>query len=692
MRGYTKSTASQTPWGRCREPEARAVTTFAGISGATLVIGLVLARRLRGITAECPGSDAHRQLAAAAQAGRWRWPSDMHRYAQGKARMKDAAILLLVAAQRLLRDRTTFYPVAALCVAAHGLSALLVFIVAATYWSPAVGLLCWALYLTSIWPYKLVLLGGYQLVAQVACLAAVACLQQASASAWPVPAAAWDLGAGLAAGVMLFSSASARKFVPLLLGAFAVRHAAPWAPLWSAGGHPLAAARLLLLWIGPAAVALGVGWLLARGLYPRIVTAVYHGRGSRLLSGLMVRRERPPLAHYLAMRDQVLRGLGRLGVAVLLAGAACGVFWRTPLFYRSLGLVGLGVVIVVGLLTAPNMLENLRGYWLYWNLPVTSAHFRLYQQHFAQQGRPLPPGMRGAGVPWLIRFAWRLLPWHTGFAVAALGGLVAVGVHRGGGPAEMAAALGVLALGLSPVLVGEVTKGFQLSRSYFPGFLGLLLIVGYGLSRITAGVSPATAFGVWGLAAPLVVASTVWNAWQLVTDLWPTRMASRRLVEALAARGITRFATYATAYNHALVDVLQCEYPGRFAVRTVETLREAASGYVVVPGTSAKALNMESEGESIEQGDFGRDPWLNELLESRAITRYAVASLPTVGSSRFWSLEGEVTGYRDLIMREVREADRWRARAWIVDAGRWHADGRRPSPAAPPLVAEAVAP
>ena len=103
-------------------------------------------------------------------------------------------------------------------------------------------------------------------------------------------------------------------------------------------------------------------------------------------------------------------------------------------------------------------------------------------------------------------------------------------------------------------------------------------------------------------------------------------------------------------------------------VRIIEKLSEVADGYVVVPGTSAKAFNMESQNWAIRNGDFDIDPTLSDLIISRKISDCAIRSFKTFGASKVWVHESEVTSYRDLILHEITEQDRWRGRAWVLDA------------------------
>ena len=75
---------------------------------------------------------------------------------------------------------------------------------------------------------------------------------------------------------------------------------------------------------------------------------------------------------------------------------------------------------------------------------------------------------------------------------------------------------------------------------------------------------------------------------------------------------------------------------------------------------------MESLKEGYTNQDFRADPWLNQLMDTRLIVDCAVAWFKTFGSSRIWAHESEAPAYRDLILNEVTDEDRFRGRAWIL--------------------------
>lgn len=639
--------------------------------GFAAAVSLGVAWMTRGIAFPAVNSDAEKQVRAGARAGDWGSFSDMHRYAGNKAYMKDVGVLGLAVVQRLLRDAKNPYPLTVLGLVANAVSAVLLFVVARTYWSPEVAWLLFALYLVSFWPLQIVLLGGYQGLAQALLLASVLCLQQAAGGA------AWYVGAGAALALMMFTSASARKFLPLFLGAFFFSQRDALVPLGLAPGGwgSLTRGVGLGLIVAIGLLALGVALFrpCSRFLYRVAVTAAYFERAPRWLNRAIGARGRLSLEHYLAQHDRVVRFLTRAGVAIVGYLALCTVLSRAGAFYTAQAWVVLGALLVLVVLTYPDWIAHLKAYLMYWNVASTFGHFRLWADYFARIGRPIPPDMRGGGWPWVGRFFWRIVPFHCvayglGLSVLAYA-LLGDGVRL----PRLGADLAVVALSVSPILFGELTRSPQLARAYFPGFIGLLLLVGYAAFRAGQVMDPeADRIGV-AVTLSMVAAGAVWNAWVFVTDVWPARMAATWLARRLHALGITRFSTYDTVYNDIFVTNMPPEVRERLDVRFIRTLAEVEEGFVVVPPTSAKAFEMASQRFARTHGNFDLDPLLTRLIESRDIARYAAASFKTFGTSRMWVHESEVMSYRDLILGEITAQDRWRGRAWILDAAKLHA-------------------
>ena len=158
-----------------------------------------------------------------------------------------------------------------------------------------------------------------------------------------------------------------------------------------------------------------------------------------------------------------------------------------------------------------------------------------------------------------------------------------------------------------------------------------------------------------------------YNFWVLANDVFPCRMTAAALDRTLTRLGIKTIYTYDTPYNDALIHAFPSATKKKYDIRRITSLNDIREGYVVVPGTSSKALNIESYKEGIDGKDFDGDPLLSKLVESREIERYAVARFKTYGNSRVWVHDSEMPTYRELILKDITGQDRWRSFSWLLD-------------------------
>ncbi|MBI4354237.1 MAG: hypothetical protein HY595_03270 [Candidatus Omnitrophica bacterium] len=646
---------------------------FLGVVAVSVSTALVIGRMTRGILFVATHTDQEKQVRAAARSREWRWPSDMHRFATDKAWMKDVGLLGVALLQRVLKDTETGRPLTVLALLVHAVSAVLLFAVARSYWgAPAAGLL-FVWYMGCYWPYQIVLLGGFQGLAQMLLLGAVWSLQQASAA--PDGGALWYVAAGAWLGAMMFASASGRKFLPLAAGAFLYSQRETMALLgiggrgWASLGEGMG--PWLLAVAAVLAAALGSVAVWGRWWFRRLVTAIYFERAAGALNRLITARAQLPLAYYLGKEAVVTRVVTRLGVGFLGYLLACLVVTRAPAFYVAHGLLFVGIGLAALFFTAPNVVWNLKGYLGYWQAAQRWTHYPLYREFFASVGRILRPGEMRVGLRWLWPFFWRTLPFHVAAYGVSMATIVTTVGLGGGEPHEVVGAALLGLLSLSPIVYAELTQSPQCSRTYFPSLVGFLLAVGYA-GALAAARFPLGVRGVWwGGMVGLVALGVGWNVWIFVTDVWPARMASTWLHRTLERMAIRSFATYDTSYNQGFIGVWPPRVRERFQIRYVRTLGEVTEGYVVVPSTSAKGFDMSTDRDAIARGDFADDPELNRLFASKTIDRYAVASFKTIASSRMWIHEHDVTSYRDLILRQVGEMDRrWRGRLWVLDGAK----------------------
>ena len=98
----------------------------------------------------------------------------------------------------------------------------------------------------------------------------------------------------------------------------------------------------------------------------------------------------------------------------------------------------------------------------------------------------------------------------------------------------------------------------------------------------------------------------------------------------------------------------------------IDDLSEVSKGVIVIPPVSSKSVAQETQEYAIINGDFDKDHSLNNLLQDKSIEASAVMKIPTVGSSKYYVHESEVTSYRDVVLKQISDDDRWLGNAWIL--------------------------
>ncbi len=646
---------------------------FFVVVAVAVVFNLIVALQTKGIVSECEGSDANKQLVAAAHWRQWRWISDMHHYALGKAWLKDVGVLGLIAVQRLLGDRTSFYPIVVLCLIANAVTAILLYSLGALYFGVGVGFFLFFLFIGSLWPYQVVIQGGYQILSSGFFLASLLFLSQASASA-PGSALLFDLVAGSAAGFMMFSSASARKFLPLLLIAFLVSQRAHFLPLallqrgWSVfligyGGT--------LRWlVGSVVAVLFARFFVVDFLYPFVVRVRYTGIVPGWIRIFLKAGQEN--AYYKQREGRVIRSLTKTIAAVIIYAVVCLALTRSFAFYAAQFLFLSGVAATFVFFMAPRLLTNLKGFYAYWTINNFGGRFLLYVDLFKKIGYPISPDQCGVGFRWYPPFFWRQIPFHFLLYVLSVTFLIVSSLHPFR-PVLFTETVLAIVVSITPILYAQYSRAIQASRSHFPSLFAFLWLIGYAVFRLEYLLGDDERGILFLLLFGFATVSAAWNAWFFFTDVLPARMAATELMKQLHVHGITKFFTYNTRYNDSFVEAIPAQERSQYTITYIESLRDVEEGYMVVPATTAKSVIMESSAYAIAHGDFRSDPLLNQLLDSHDIERVAIARIKTVGVSPFWAQESEATTFRDLILHEISAEDRWRGYAWILDAKKIHA-------------------
>lgn len=607
-----------------------------------------------------PGSDSERTTRIAAGSNRWKWPSDMHTSAQSSSYMKDVTVILLAFSQKIFRDKKSLFPITALHSFCAAVSAILIYLITASFWNPATGLISSLVFLGSFWPWQISLFVGHVNVATMFFLAAIYCLIGASVS--PIYAL---VSAGILTGLLFFSSSSSFKYILPLGAAFIF---AEYKNIFSAA-DPLSWPITIFSrgWIWSPAVffmAVLLPFLAVKKSYRKIIGLAYQKKGPAFLRRIMPMKgaENTNLEHYISKADKKLAVIQKIAIILWLLLSALGYFagWPDLLIFLS------GIAVVVLSLTLPNIGRSLGFYleyvWYHANqrtgLVTGFIYFKDYfEKYFKARGKPVPERMR-AGLKWLPRFYFRIAPVHLILWLSAAFFLLIIFLKN---PSELFKTGIIAAVSLSPIIWGEATKSPQLSRTYFPGFIGMLLLIGQAFFII----SSSDLF--WPVALSVLAVVYPFNAWKFFSDVYPARMTINKIVAALDRLNIKEFYTPRTGYQYALIEAIEPSIRERYNIKYIDKLDniDRPDGWLLIPGMSSKTAMPEID-EIKNNLDLTEDPKLNRFIESREIERIAEGKFKTFGTSDIYVHEGEVPSYRDLMLREITDQDRFYGYAWLV--------------------------
>lgn len=618
-----------------------------------------------------PNTDNELMAHAAAQSYKWRWLSDLHRYSLSpfKMGMKEFTVILISVFQRILRDKKSDHAYVTLSGTMVAVSAILTFLIGSNYWNPTVGLFLGLLLLLSFWPWQIALYGGHPNVAMAISLLSIYFIQQAGVGG-PVSQLLWLAAAGGILCLTLFSSASALKYLSLFWGAVIYEKY----NLISDSRNGLSGLYSLikindyfLLSLFMAALAI-LSFIAVKLSYKKIVTLMYKNQAPFFLNKIITGREKFELDHYLKHAKRKLKQISLFSAFVLVS------------FILLVNLLGLSwiALIVAGfaaafiILNLPDIRESFGHYYAYLKDTqiLNKHHFKLYIDFFAKRGITVTREYRGAGLQWLPKIFFRMAPVYTiVFAVGLIFFIFQIIALKNPDMAINGAI--ILLISLSPILWAEFTRAPQIGRTYSPGFVGTMLFVGYSYSLL-ANIGSyyfVILFLILGIAAAI-------NGKIFLSDVFPSRMTIANLMEKVDSLKIKRLYTYRTNFNKCFVEGIpgiavsdfmpNKNIPAPFEMVYIESIADVDDGWIAIPGTSGKAVNMEADKWAILNGDYNLDPLLNKLLETKEIEKIATAKFKTYGTSKWWANESEVTSYRDLILRDIGKEDRWRGYAWLL--------------------------
>lgn len=581
------------------------------------------------------------------------WPSKMHLVPWGRAQLREYWVLGLCFIGQFYKKKITDHRNITLALLANLGSSICIYYLASGLTNQYIGIFISLLYMTAVWPYHVAIFMGHVHLAQFFFLLSVFTIQLGVMGQENYNLFYYFLSGVFCAASFVSSSAS-RKFPPFFLAIYlGLHHNFFYISDWSIQSiiSPL---RL--------GVTCALGVIFASGL-------LLSNQISLKMANFLILKTKKNWNDQRTIEfiNEIQGSIAKICRTALIFLILAFLTIKDMKFLSLVSVTLLGIFLVAFHILMPAFLDNLNRYHRFLNIGNWANHFKSYAgREIEIFGHLIPEGFRGAGLRWIPRFFWQVMPFICLLYMFSLGFFTWDKIQNN----QYIELLFFIFLSLVPTIVTEYTKGLQVGKSYFPSFVGLLVIITKGLEsfQLLADKNGNQLFWVLGLTllALLLLGQVIHSIYFYITDVLPSRMAPTYLRNFLKMHHIDTFSTYDNAFNNSFVKTMLYTYPNEFTVNYCSTISESKDAYFISPNTSSKSVSMETESYSIENGDFNFDPILSKLIATKRIEQLALAKFKTMGSSKFYVHESEITSYRSLILKQINAEDRFRGIAWVL--------------------------
>lgn len=329
----------------------------------------------------------------------------------------------------------------------------------------------------------------------------------------------------------------------------------------------------------------------------------------------------------------------------------------------------LGITAVIIYVMGPNFLRGLNRYIVYLNIGSWANHFKTYVENSEKiLGIPIKDDFRGGGLKWFVRFQNQVSPVIFYFYLTSV--FVLLSLCTIDYSFERLSLLFLMVLvSAIPAIVHNLTRGIQVGKAYYSQILGyfiFILFTIYNLSKFEI---------LQNFISSTLVFVCILNFIHLfiyaLPDLINSRSSCGVLKNFLIFHNVRKYSTYDSIYNDTLVEVLVSdEQLANIQINRHKSIIESDDDYFVIPNRSSKSVAMESTRVASQGLDFAGDDFLNFLEQNNLLDQVTVLRFPTIGTSKNYISESEVTGFRYFQMRDYSDSDFELTNARIIDVNR----------------------
>lgn len=558
----------------------------------------------------------------------WSWPSKMHNIEYNRSQLREYwTIGLSIITKLIVRDKSDWANVV-LGLISNFTSSVLLFLICENFLSETHSFLISAFYVTLMWPYYITMYIGHILLAQTFFLASILLFLNATESLESI----FLFLSGVSIAISFFSSSASRKYPYLfvvIISIFLAKEAKLNIP----------DADQIVLIVGCIIVAITLLFKFLKNFSTDLILKIFkiHDDHKKTISNL----------------------LSKLFIFIPIV---VSVFVIGSIYYQEITLkfliICLGSILIFFHIFMPlkTFLPNFKRYAIWLNVSNWASHFNAYPNPKETFGTILPKDFKGGGISWLHKLLIRMIPeLYFTYGIAIL--IIAFNPLLNLINLDIIDLFIVVFISILSPFVHYSTGGLRVGKAMFSVVLPMLIPI-----AVVLHASPQ--YEVFVIS--ILILQCIRTIILLHTHIIPCRMAPTVLRDKLKQLGVNTFYTYKTSFNDSFVSTMIYSFPNEFNVKYIKKMSEIKTGYLVVPQTSAKSVSMETQQEAILNGDFNTDKKLNDLIKSKEISKLALVRIPTIGNSKYFAQESEVTSYLDLMLKRVSDFDLYRGNAWIL--------------------------
>jgi hypothetical protein len=226
----------------------------------------------------------------------------------------------------------------------------------------------------------------------------------------------------------------------------------------------------------------------------------------------------------------------------------------------------------------------------------------------------------------------------------------------------------VILVSLSSPVLAEIKGVAQYGANYFTAFIGFIFLIGYAL-HVLFKFYPEDLLkrrGIQAAAAVVLSIHIAVNFFIFSTDIFPSRMATTLLSKELDKRKIDKLSVYADhPHKDVMIKNLNPKTSGRISWNEVQTIAQVKDGLILMPPVTLDSIYHAMQSAYNLYSD---DLVLNNIIEKGDLERYAVASYPTLVTSKIWGQEEEILAYRYLVLGQFSPKQKEYGKVWLLDA------------------------